>query len=128
MRSNAELMRAASATSTSTCAPSDLHRGQVDPDELRKLFDFLEFHSLAERLGEAFGERLAGTAPEVGVLEAEVTELDRPGAEAVALLRRAGRVPTAAWPWPAPGTGGDDDRTPLVGLAFVRDAGQADVV
>jgi DNA polymerase I len=104
----------------------DLHRGQVDPDELRKLFDFLEFHSLADRLAEAFGERLAGEAPEVGVLEAEVTELSTP-ADAVAALRELadaeGRLAlSGAW------EGGDDERTPLAGVTFVRDPSTADVV
>jgi DNA polymerase I len=125
VRTNAELMQLLRDVELDYRL-GDLHRGQVDPEELRQLFDFLEFHSLAERLGEAFGERLAGGTPEVGVLEAEVTELVDPAA-AVSVLRELaavdGRLAMAgAW------EGGDDDRTPLVGITFVRDAAQADVV
>ncbi len=125
VRRNAELMRLIRDVKLDY-ALGDLHRGTVDPDELRQLFDFLEFHSLAERLGEAFGERLAGDAPEVGVLEAEVTEL-ADAAHAVEVLHQLAdaeeRLALAgAW------EGGDDDRTPLAGLTFVRDPSQADVV
>ncbi len=125
VRANAELMRLVRDVELDYTL-GDLHRGTVDPEELRKLFDFLEFHSLAERLSEAFGERLAGDVPEVGVLEAELTDL-ADAAQAVEVLRQLAdaddRLALAgAW------EGGDDDRTPLIGITFVRDPGQADVV
>ncbi len=125
VRSNAELMRLIRDVELDYSL-GDLHRGQVDPDELRKLFDFLEFHSLADRLSEAFGERLAGDVPEVGVLEAEVTELTDAGEAAAVvgqLAEAEGRLALAG-AWEAV----DDDRTPLVGITFVRDAAQGDVV
>jgi DNA polymerase I len=125
VRSNAELMRLIRDVELEYSL-GDLRRGTVDPEELRKLFDFLEFHSLAERLSEAFGERLAGDVPEVGVLEAEVTEV-ADAAQAVEVLHQLadadGRLALAgAW------EGGDDERTPLIGMTFVRDPSQADVV
>ncbi len=125
VRRNAELMRLVRDVALDRSL-ADLQRGAVDPEELRKLFDFLEFHSLADRLSEAFGERLAGESPEVGVLEAEVTELAG-AAEAVAVMHELaeadGRLALAgAW------EGGEDATTPLVGVTFVRDASQGDVV
>ncbi len=107
-------------------AVDDLEIGQVDVDELHQLFDFLEFHSLYERLGEAFGDLLGGSAPEVAVLEAEVTEIDE-AAEAVAALESLGDATgtlalAAAW------TGPDEGRSPLAGLALVRDPATGDVV
>ena len=101
----------------------DLHRGTVDPDELRKLFDFLEFHSLAERLSEAFGERLAGDA-------ARGRRCSRPRspswptpAEAVEVLRAAGRRRRS--PGPGRRLGGRRRRPHARWSAstFVRDAG-----
>jgi DNA polymerase I len=104
----------------------DLAHGVVDADELRDLFDFLEFHTLVDRLAEAFGAHLAGDAPEVDVLEAEVTETAS-SADAVGVLTGLGEVDTvlalaAAW------DGADDGRAPLLGIALVRDAAMADVV
>src|ERR671913_969682 len=54
----------------------DLVRQPHDLDELQRLFDFLEFHSLTDRLGEALGEDggdIVGPATEV--LEAEVGQI-----------------------------------------------------
>ena len=104
----------------------DLTHGEVDPDELRDLFDFLEFHTLVDRLAEAFGEHLAGGAPQVDVLEAELTETTT-AAEAASVLAELAAgdgvlALAAAW------DGADDGRAPLLGLAFVRDAATADVV
>jgi DNA polymerase I len=104
----------------------DLERGEVDAEELRQLFDFLEFHSLAERLDEAFGQLVGGSAPEVAVIEAEVTELASPG-QAVAVLESLADATdllavAAAW------NGPDETHAELSGLAFVRDRATADVV
>ncbi|HVN52511.1 MAG TPA: DNA polymerase I [Acidimicrobiales bacterium] len=125
VRQNAEVMRLLRDVDLGVHL-ADLQRGSVDPDELRDLFEFLEFHSLFDRLSEAFGDTVAGGVPEVPVLEAELTG---PGtaAEAVAALDElAGRdgvlAIAAAW------DGTDDGRSPLLGVALVRDPVSADVV
>jgi DNA polymerase-1 len=115
----------------------DLARQPADLDEVRRLFDFLEFYSLAERLSEAIGEDVGPTGPPVDVIEAEVTVVESP-ADAVALLERvralgATSVAGAADPGPAGATGSDrlvvtgawsgsEGRSPLDGLALVTDA------
>ena len=58
-------------------APDGLRLEPFDQEEVRKLFDFLEFRTLQERLAEAFGDVDGGTAiPATAVLEAEVTVVD----------------------------------------------------
>ena len=100
--------------------PDGLRLEPFDQEEVRKLFDFLEFRTLQERLAEAFGELEGVSAvPAVAVLEAEVSSVEAP-ADAVALLKelRSGTDPLAieaAWDGP-------EGRSPLVGLAFVTDA------
>jgi DNA polymerase-1 len=104
----------------------ELDRRPADVDEVRRLFDFLEFHSLGERLTEAVGEDLGlGGAP-AEVLEAEVSEVTTP-ADAVALMeavRSGGEgaplAVAAAW-------SGSEGRTPLEGLALVTDAAAGEV-
>src|SRR5690606_28179230 len=103
----------------------ELDRRPADVDEVRRLFDFLEFYSLAERLTEALGEDL-GIAPAAEVIEAEVTSLDD-AAEAAALLDRLRSVGdshplalAAAWQ-------GSEGRSPLEGLAVVVDPAAAEV-
>jgi DNA polymerase-1 len=59
----------------------DLQRQPIDQQALRKLFDFLEFHSLADRLEPALGEGLAGLGRETTDLEVTVERPD--GAKAV---------------------------------------------
>src|SRR5690606_35133462 len=64
----------------------DLALRPFDREAVRKLFDFLEFRSLHERLAEAFPPD--GTAPggaAIEVLEAEVEVLDTAGAAVAAL-------------------------------------------
>ncbi len=96
----------------------------VDPDqaEVRRLFDFLEFRSLHDRLYEALGA--AGSAPSPStaeVLHAEVREAAS-AAEVVALLEALDTVDVAA-AWQ-----GEPGRSEVAGLAIVVDAGAADVV
>ncbi len=98
----------------------ELDRRPPDVDEVRRLFDFLEFHSLGERLTEALGEDLGVGRPPAEVLEAGVTILETP-ADALALLTRlrqdaagASLAMAAAWQ-------GSEGRTPLQGLAIVTD-------
>ncbi|MEY2448002.1 MAG: polymerase [Acidimicrobiaceae bacterium] len=105
-------------------APDGLRLEPFDQEEVRKLFDFLEFRTLQERLAEAFAD-VEGSAAitATAVLEAEVTSVDAPG-DAVALLAslRTGADPLAieaAWDGP-------EGRSPLVGLAVVVDSEQAE--
>jgi DNA polymerase-1 len=99
----------------------DLRREPFDREEVRKLFDFLEFRTLHDRLAEAFPE---GPAPEAEVLEAEVSAVSTP-AEAVELIERL-RAGTDLLPL-APAWEGIEGRSPLTGIAFVTDAGAARV-
>jgi DNA polymerase I len=93
-------------------------RGPLDTDEVQRLFDFLEFHSLTARLPEAFGAELEGVGgDERVVLEAEVTEVDDPAVAAALLSGLATRpavAVAAAWD-------GEPGRSPLSGLAVVTE-------
>ncbi len=63
----------------------DLTPGEVDADELRKLFDFLEFRTLYDRLAEVLDADLGAPASNTEVLEAEWAAIETVD-EAVALL------------------------------------------
>jgi DNA polymerase-1 len=99
-----------------------------DTDAVHKLFDFLEFHSLYERLGEAFGSGLLGgdgaTADAAPVVEAEMTTIETTG-EARSLLARErasdGRLAVAG------GWVGEPARSAFAGMAFVTDVDGAEV-
>ena len=102
----------------------------VDADEVRQLFDFLEFRGKFELLDEALGGRLGGAGGGVGartgaaVLEAEVAEMGTV-AEAAALLDllAAGAGPLVVTPaWSA-----EEGRSALAGLAVVVDGAAAEV-
>jgi len=105
-------------------APDGLRLEPFDQEEVRKLFDFLEFRTLQERLAEAFGDVEGGAVVSAtAVLESEVTEIDSP-ADAVTLLNelRNGTdalAIEAAWDGP-------EGRSPLVGLAVVVDSDNAE--
>ncbi len=125
IRQNAELMQLIVDVPVGVTV-DDLDRKDPDVDEVRRLFDFLEFHSLAERLTEALGEDLGVGGAPAEVLEAEVNALETP-ADAVRILGevRAGGAGeplalAAAWE-------GSEGRTPLEGLAVVTDPGSGDV-
>src|SRR5690606_11996850 len=120
VRTNAEVMALVRDAPVGVTV-DDLLRRPADVEEVRRLFDFLEFHSLGERLTEALGEDLGiGGAP-AEVLEAEVSELADADAAVAALTaaRTAGDggplALAAAWT-------GTPGRTPLEGLALVTDA------
>ncbi|MEM7286010.1 MAG: DNA polymerase I [Actinomycetota bacterium] len=102
----------------------DLTMGEFDVDELRKLFDFLEFRTLYDRLAEALEADLGAPASNVEVLEAERTDVESAG-DATALLAElaAGAGLLAV----APAWVGDDERGTLAGLALVTDADAAEV-
>ncbi len=91
------------------------------PDEVKRLFDFLEFRTFADRLAEALGPS-AGIAPSAPRDEL-VAEMSTVGsaAEAVELLSRLDVLDIAgAW-------SGEPGRSPLVGLAFVTDPSASEV-
>ena len=103
-----------SCCSSPTCpsaSPSTTSTARTpDVDEVRRLFDFLEFHSLAERLTEALGEDL-GVAPPAEVLEAEVTALETPAGRRRPHSRR-GPAGGAASRWRWRRRDGSEGRTP----------------
>jgi DNA polymerase-1 len=105
-------------------APDGLRLEPFDREEVRQLFDFLEFRTLHERLAEAFGDEGGETFHATAVLEAEVTTIDEPAA-AVALLTdlAAGTAPLALEAeWDGP-----EGRSPLTGLAVVVDGDTSEV-
>src|SRR5215207_7865437 len=91
------------------------------PDELRRLFDFLEFRTLGDRLAEALGPG-AGIAPSAprDELFAEVSEIDSAGEGAALVTGLEVLDVAAAW-------AGEPGRSPLLGLAFVVDAATSSV-
>jgi DNA polymerase-1 len=106
----------------------DLRQGEVDADAVLELFRFLEFPTLVPRLAEAFpaifGEGSVAELPEVPVLEAEVTvaETVESARAALAELAQLSEVAiAAAWE-------GIAGRSPLSGLALVRDSAAAEVI
>jgi DNA polymerase-1 len=94
----------------------DLDRLTIDPDreEVQRLFDFLEFSSLHDRLYEALGAVGAPSpSSSAQVLHPEIDEVDVAGA--LALVRRLARLDLgAAWTL-------EPGRSPLRGLAVVSD-------
>ena len=94
-------------------------------DELKRLFDFLEFRTLAGRLDEALSAM--GTSVDLGPAEeraelvAEVTTAAS-AAEAAAVIAAASTLDVAAT-W-----AGEPGRTPLAGIAVVVDPAMADVL
>ena len=100
--------------------------------EVRRLFDFLEFRALHDRLYEALGRAGSGAAGGAGagvapmslsqqILEAEVTD-STDAVEAATLIAGLATVDAvASW-------AGEPGRSDLTGLAIVTDAAAADVV
>jgi DNA polymerase-1 len=124
-RQNAEVMKLVCDAPVDVTI-DELDRRPADVDEVRRLFDFLEFHTLGERLTEAVGEDLGIGPPPADVLEAEVSEVVA-RADAVALLdalRSEGQgtplAVAAAWE-------GSEGRTAIEGLALVIDSAAGEV-
>ncbi|WP_421119535.1 DNA polymerase I [Aquihabitans daechungensis] len=105
-------------------ALDDLGFPQPDTDEVRALFDFLEFRTLYDRLAEALEADLGSSGSAVDVLEAEVQVFDD-AASAVAVLESTagGDGPLAV----AASWSGAPGRSPVEGLAFVLDGDAAEV-
>ena len=102
----------------------DLGRPKPDTEEVHRLFDFLEFRTLYDRLAEALEADLGDLPTGNDVLEAEVEHVGD-AARAVELLAAAeqGRGPLAvAATWD-----GTEGRDPLEGLAVVIDPAAAEV-
>src|SRR3954447_19008151 len=111
VRANADLMR----LRLDAPAEVDLDRlqwGPKDPAELKRLFDFLEFRSLFERLEEVLAAPIGVDPPSGEVLEPELTRSET-AAESAAALHRPAVLDVAAR------YEGAEGRTPLVGLAVV---------
>lgn len=97
---------------------SDLHPGEPDHEEIRRLFDFLEFRTLHERLAEVIGGGAAMGASPREVLEAEVHRAQDPAAAVAAL----GELSTSSV---AVGVAEED---PEAGIAVVTDGDAAEVL
>ena len=102
----------------------DLGYPVPDTEELRELFDFLEFRSLYDRLSEALGQDLGAPPSGNEVIEAEPSAATSPAAAVDVLTRLTeGSGPVAiAVSWQ-----GADGRSPLAGLAAVIDDEAGDV-
>jgi DNA polymerase I len=96
----------------------------IDVDEVRRLFEFLEFNTLFDRLAGALDTDLGPASSEATVLEAEVEVLGS-AAEAVAVVQllAQGTDPLAM----APAWVGVEGRSALEGIAVVRDGATGDV-
>jgi DNA polymerase-1 len=96
-----------------------------DPEELTRLFDFLEFRTLAGRLDEALAAMGAsvdlGPAEDRPEIVAEVTTATSAAEAAAAIARQEQLSIAAAWT-------GEPGRSPLTGIAVVVDAASADVL
>lgn len=104
--------------------PARLVPGDIDLDAVRRLFEFLEFRSLYDRLVEVLGVQAARDGGGE-VLEAEVEVLEDAAGAVEVLAGLAGEpVPVAV----AAGWVGVEGRSPLEGLALVRDPATAAVV
>ncbi len=103
----------------------DLDTARVSPDqaEVKRLFEFLEFRSLFDRLREALegaGVEAAGKIASGRVLEAEMTMCESPAEATTALTTPAVLDLAPSWAG-APG------RSELLGIAVVQDAAAAEV-
>lgn len=98
---------------------ADLNPGEPDHDEIKRLFEFLEFRSLHDRLYEVLGGSSPNSSSDRTVLEAEVTIID----DAKALVAALAKIPkdrTVA-------VGIDPDQ-PTSGFAVVADGEAAEVL
>jgi DNA polymerase-1 len=127
VRSNTEIMLLRRDAPV-TVDPDALVIGDYDLEEVRQLFDFLEFRTLFDRLLEALGAAddvaAADAGPSGDVLEAERSDLTDATSAAGCLRALAeGDAPlavAAAWQ-------GAEGRSPLEGLALVTDAATGEV-
>ncbi len=119
VRSNADLM----ILRRDAPIDVDLDSLTIEPDveAARKLFDFLEFRALTDRLFEALGTPGSPqTSTEAQVLEAEITDLTEAGAAVGAITAVASLDVVCSWV-------GEPGRSDLIGLAFVTDRDACEV-
>lgn len=97
----------------------------IDVAEVRRLFEFLEFNTLFDRLAAALDTDLGPASAESVVLEAEVVVLSTPAeaTEALVGLAKDGSPLAVAAAWD-----GVEGRSSLEGIAAVSDASAAEVV
>jgi DNA polymerase-1 len=91
--------------------------------EVKRLFDFLEFRALYDRLYEAlatFGSGAAPVSSTAEVLEAEVTDIDDIATAAALVAGRPTLDAIAAW-------AGEPGRSDVLGLAVVTDPSMAEI-
>ena len=125
-RLNVQLMRLRDDAPV-TVDPDALEIGRFDVDAVRRLFDFLEFRQLFDRLVDAWGadDTASAEASGVRVLEAERVDPATPVEAVSALADLAGRTGplamAAAW-------SGAEGRSALDGVALVVDASAGDVL
>ena len=91
----------------------DLHMGDWDRDAARKLFNFLEFRTLWDRLIEAVGDSAALPSGPMPTVEAVVSRPEDPHLAVEALGRLAGPPVAAEAAWE-----GEPGRSFLVGLGL----------
>jgi DNA polymerase-1 len=98
----------------------DLHwdAAELDVEAVRKLFEFLEFNTIFDRLAEAIDKDLGPSASEAEVLEAEVEVAEGADRVVAALADLRASDHTVAL---APGWTGVDGRSALDGVAIVLD-------
>ena len=103
----------------------DLRVGDFDAEEVRQLFDFLEFRTLYDRLEEAFDGATGLAGAGIDVLEAEIARAEDASGTAALL----GPSPPGDAPVAVAGAWADQPtRSPLVGLAVVVDPESAQTV
>ncbi|MFM8862210.1 MAG: DNA polymerase I [Acidimicrobiia bacterium] len=124
-RINVQLMRLRDDAPV-TVDPDALEVGRFDVDAVRRLFDFLEFRQLFDRLVDAWGVESTGpVAAGVSVLEAERIDPDTPTEAVAALTALASGTGAlameAAW-------SGAEGRSALDGVALVVDASAGEVL
>ncbi len=102
-----------------------LRMGDFDVDALRKLFDFLEFRTLYDRLAEALDADLGASAADSQVLEAERADAETADDAAAVLEELAVGDGLLAL---APAWVGGDEWGQLEGLALVTAADEGEVV
>lgn len=128
VRVNCEVMRLLRDAPVTESLEDLAWEGVPDLDEVHRLFDFLEFRSLYDRLIEALGDSVAASAPasSVAVLEAEVLNPDSPSDAVRALgVMAGGKGEHLAI---AGGWSGDEGRSTFEGLAIVVEAEVGEVL
>jgi len=126
-RSNAEVMVLVRDAPVDVALDDLAWSAEFDIEEVRRLFDFLEFRTLFDRLAEAVGRDLGPNAPGAAVLEAEpfVPESATAAVEALAAVtaaERGGELSVAASWSGLPG------RSSIDALALVTDGEVAEVL